>query len=228
MNWTSSRKVILWWTFLSISVILGYTYRHPIKIRLFYLKTTQATKGYKGPLQDSHTKHIQSAICLNTSSKTKLPKETLGEIQKETSLRAVKSTNLISVGFMDYSTAKLQLESKDVLEAIAVSFREKLNRNSLPKVKIILTSAIRSRVSQRSLLEKFPTSPVESPHLYGYTFNISYQNYQKLNIFRRSIDGDIFKKLLEETLFEFRKKDQILVTGHPTESFFTVTLKCSS
>ena len=228
MNWTSSRKVILWWTFLLVLVFLGYTYRQPLKVRLYYLKTTQASKGYQGLLQDPHTKHIKAAMCLNKEHGSLLPKETFGEIDKLPFLSTLESTNLLSIGFMEYSTAKLQNKSKRILEEISAAFRERINQHSLPKVKIILTSAIRSRSSQRSLLEKFPNSPVEPPHLYGYSFNISYQNYQKINVFRSSTDGDQLKKLLEETLLEFHKKDQIWVTGHPTGSFFTVTLKCSS
>ena len=228
MKWNSIRKVLTWWIFLFLVVVLGYISRQPFKRKLIQFQMVQAEKGYQGVLRDTYTQHIASALCLNKSNSTILPKDTLGQIDKLPFVVPLESTNLINVGFMKYSTPKLQVSTKRVLDELASRFRNKLKKNSLPKAKLVFTSMMRSRNSQRQLLKVYPKSPVEAPHLYGYTFNVSYQNFQKINVFRDSLDGTNLKQLLDETLIEMHTEKKIWVTGSPTGSFFTVTLRCSS
>ena len=128
---------------------------------------------------------------------------------------------------MEYSFPALQAETKDTLDDLAKIFRKKVEKENIPKVKLILTSMTRSRNSQRKLLQKYPESPLEAPHLYGYTFNVSFKNYKKVNTFRSSIDGKVYKKILEDTLVELRKENKIWVTASKDSSFFMITLRCS-
>jgi hypothetical protein len=227
MKWTSSRNIVIWWSILLLLVIGGYTYRQPIKLKLINITNVHAPSGYQGVLQDSYTSHINAALCLNKHNKNNLPKETMGELENLPFLFNIKSSNLITVGFMEYSFPALQAETKETLDDLAKRFRKKIEKENIPKVKLILTSMTRSRNSQRKLLKKYPESPLEAPHLYGYTFNVSFKNYQKVNTFRSSINGQIYKKLLEDTLIELRKDKKIWVTGAKDSSFFMITLRCS-
>lgn len=220
------KKLFPLWFILIVIFVLGFVYRNKITNRLTRFKMVHAPLGYSGPLQDPIAQHLKEATCWNTHTGSSLPSDELSHLNATNNLGLlrIESTNTYSVGWMEYSVPFLFPEAQDMLTAIAQDFQDSINKQSLPKHKLRVTSLIRSKTAQKRLTN----SESSTPYWYGYTFSISHHNFIKINIARDDIDGAILKEIFEQVLIKKRAQNKILVHSGKDSSFFTITLRCPS
>ena len=218
------KKLFTLWSILGLSLILGFVFRAQITSKLNSFKLVQSSKGYTGSLNDPIQEHLKHAQCWNKHTGSSLPSDKLSLLNatEYIGLKYIESTNIYSVGWMEYSVPFLFSEAHTVLEEIAQDVQAAIKQKNLPKYKLRVTSLIRSSSSQKKLTQKNEATP----YWYGYTFSISHHNFFKVNLFRKDIDGDILKKELEDVLFKKQQQKQILVHSGKDSTFFTITLRC--
>ena len=220
------KKIIPLWSILLIILIAGVVFRQKITNKLGQFKLVHAPLGYTGVLQDPIDLHLKEATCWNTYTGSKLPSKNLSDIKtnNKLGLTYIETTNTYSVGWMQYSVPLLFPEAKEILSEIGEDFKTALEKQSLPKHKLRITSLIRSTAAQKKLTQ----SDQPTPYWYGYTFSISHRHFSKINLLRDNIDGQLLKDTFEKVLIEKRNQNKILVHSETDSSFFTITLRCPS
>ena len=110
--------------------------------------------------------------------------------------------------------AKLELDS------IAYDFKQRLIQKGLPSSRLIVTSLLRVSEDVEQLRENNANSVSNSTHLYGTTFDISWNAYQCVS---RKAKGEDYLRVLAEVLQEHQKKKKAFVKYETNQRCFHIT-----
>lgn len=111
-------------------------------------------------------------------------------VKKVAGLDPVKSCRFYKVNKMRYGLPYLTPSAKGELASLATDFQESCRSKSLPRARLIVTSALRTEEDVQDLRKVNQNAVSNSTHLYGTTFDISWSHYQSFN--RKTAGMNIF------------------------------------
>lgn len=116
-----------------------------------------------------------------------------------------------------------------LLQDIGNNFFDSLQTKGIPLHKIIITSVMRSEDDVRKLANHNLNAKKNSCHLYGTTFDISYNRYKVVEApggpKRREVRNDTLKWVLSEVLNDMRKQGRCLIKYEVKQGCFHITVK---
>jgi len=137
-------------------------------------------------------------------------------------LFAIRSNGQYLIDNMSYSYPCLTKESKNLLEEISKRFREKTDKAGLIGAKFIVTSMTRTTESMKYLRKNNQNTSVNSPHLNGNAFDISYIRFSCKKLFITSCDKRYLKEVLAQVIWELRNENKCWATYETVQNCFHV------
>ena len=190
------------------------------------IMVSRASRVYRGTNRNRNTLHLKSARCWETNLPSALPVLDIEELESLPDLNEIETNSLFIVSSMTHSRPLLRPKGEELLERIASRFQKNLKSKGLSPYRVVFTSGTRSIRSQAKLEKVNDNAASESAHWYGYTFDISFGTFVKKYFWSPSVDGDVLKKILDETLSQMRKSGNIWVIAEQGPSCFHITLRC--
>jgi hypothetical protein len=140
----------------------------------------------------------------------------------EGKLVTVKSGSMYIVDRMIYSYPAVTGDSKILLNEIARRFREKTSQKGLQGSRFYITSMTRRPDHLRRLHRFNGNSSVNSPHLYGNAFDISYKRFSVRKMFLTNCDKKFLKEALAEVIWQLRDEKRCWATYERMQNCFHV------
>jgi hypothetical protein len=140
----------------------------------------------------------------------------------EGKLVKVTSGNRYIVEKMTYSYPCVTKDSKKLIEEIARRLRKKCSAKGLHGVKFHITSMTRKSGHLKSLRKFNGNASVNSPHLYGNAFDISYRRFVARKWVLTNCDKKFLKEALAEVIWELRAEKECWATYERVQSCFHV------
>jgi hypothetical protein len=155
---------------------------------------------------------------ISPSSSDKVLKERISDGK----LVRVKTGNLYIVERMNFSYPAVTAESKILLDEIARRFTEKTLQKGLNGSRFYITSMTRKPDNLKSLLRYNSNSSVNSPHLYGNAFDISYKRFSVRKMILTNCDKRFLKEALAQVIWELRDEHRCWATYERMQNCFHV------
>jgi hypothetical protein len=134
----------------------------------------------------------------------------------------VTSGNSYVVEKMNFSYPCVTRDSKTLLDEIARRLREKAAQKGLNGVKFYITSMTRRTDNLRSLRRYNLNASVNSPHLYGNAFDISYKRFIARKWVLTNCDKKFLKEALAEIIWQLRSEKKCWATYEKIQNCFHV------
>jgi uncharacterized protein YcbK (DUF882 family) len=147
------------------------------------------------------------------------------EIKKRISdgkLVKVNSGDTYIVDRMTYSTPYVTRETRNLLDEIGKRFKEKTSRNGLTRSRFIVTSMTRKAESLKRLRMNNANASVNSPHLFGNAFDISYKRFTVRKWVLTNCDKKFLKEALAEVIWQLREEKKCWATYEKGQNCFHV------
>ena len=177
-------------------------------------------KDYSRKLNDRIVDYSESAklkgigVCRNESE--------LKKRISEGKLIRVSSGNGYQIEKMNFSYPCITRDSKSLLDEIARRFRKKSSENGLNGVKFYITSMTRKADNLKSLRRYNGNASVNSPHLYGNAFDISYKRFIARKWILTNCDKKFLKEALAEVIWELKSENKCWATYEKVQNCFHV------
>ncbi len=217
---------LLVFTIFVLSAAIAY---FPISAKVKrYLHPVDVGAVYVHHYKDLNALHLKYATA-NGIAAFKTDKEFLensGRLVDKGKLVPIKNPDYYAVKTLTHSHPFLTPQAADLLDDIGKRFHKKLSQNNLGKSYFQVSSLLRTGESQKRLSRSNTNASSNSSHLYGTTFDISYQKVIKKPLFGKTVevvDGPAMK-LLSETLGELRKEGRLVVVTERKEACFHITV----
>ena len=137
-------------------------------------------------------------------------------------LRRIRSNRNYKVAHLTHSLPYLTPHTEEELRSIAKDFQVRNKQNGLPYSRILVTSLLRTAEDINRLRKVNANSTLDSPHLYGTTFDIAWSFYQSP---KRNSDGNQYLISLADVLKEHRDAGKIYVRYETKERCFHITVR---
>jgi hypothetical protein len=137
----------------------------------------------------------------------------------------VKSGNSYIVERMTFSYPCVTRDSKVLLDEIATRLREKSSQKGLTGVKFFITSMTRKTDNVRSLRRFNGNASVNSPHLYGNAFDISYKRFIARKWILTNCDKKFLKEALAEVIWQLRAENKCWATYEKIQNCYHVVAR---
>jgi len=134
----------------------------------------------------------------------------------------VTSGNSYIVEKMAFSFPCVTPDSKILLDEIARRFREKSSQKGLNGVKFFITSMTRKTDNVKSLRRYNGNASVNSPHLYGNAFDISYKRFIARKWVLTNCDKKFLKEALAEVIWQLRSENKCWATHEKMQNCYHV------
>lgn len=121
-------------------------------------------------------------------------------------LKRVESSNIFRVDSLTHSVPYLTPGAERLLNTIAVNFQSKLQEKGLAQYQFIVTSLLRTTDDVRKLRRVNRNAVKQSCHMYGTTFDIAYNCFEKVDSMPDFTGTDATYKVLVNTLGETLKE----------------------
>jgi hypothetical protein len=113
---------------------------------------------------------------------------------------------------MSHSYPYLTKESRDLLVEIGKRFRDKISDTRLKGSRIKITSMTRTTEKLKRLRVINSNTSVNSPHLYGNAFDISYLRFSTRKLFLTYCDKKFLKEALAQVIWQLREEKKCWAT----------------
>jgi hypothetical protein len=134
----------------------------------------------------------------------------------------VKSSSNFTVEKMRFSYPFVTSDSKLLIDEIAERFRDKVSRKGLYGVRFYITSMTRKTENVRSLRRYNQNASVNSPHLYGNAFDISYKRFVARKWVLTNCDKKYLKEALAEVIWQLRVEKKCWATCEKVQNCFHI------
>jgi hypothetical protein len=186
----------------------GYDYLFTKIIRVKCIDYKQA--GFSKKLRDKIPDYI-ALSGLAGIVKCKDEKE-INERVNQGKLVRVKNSSLFIVEEMSQSYPYLTRECMDLLTEIGKRFREKVAGTKLKATRFKITSMTRTTEKLKRLREVNSNASLNSPHLNGNAFDISYLRFSTRKLFLTYCDKKYLKEALAEVIWQLREEKKCWAT----------------
>lgn len=149
--------------------------------------------------------------------------------QRKSGLVYIGSNPFFYVEPLKRSIPYLVPKASVLLQDIGRTFFDSLQVKGVPLHKIIVTSVMRSEDDVTQLRGHNGNATQNSCHLYGTTFDITYNRYQTVEVpgetKRRAVRNDTLKWILSEVLNDMRKNNRCYIKYEVHQGCFHITVK---
>jgi len=143
----------------------------------------------------------------------------------EGKLVKVKSGNSYIVEKMRFSYPCVTRDSKLLLDEIASRLNQKTSRKGLTGIKFYITSMTRKTSNVKSLRRYNGNASVNSPHLYGNAFDISYKRFVARKWVLTNCDKKYLKEALAEVIWQLRAENKCWATCERMQNCYHVVAR---
>ena len=147
------------------------------------------------------------------------------EIQKRISegkLIRINSGKRYIIERMSYSYPCLTGDSKILLDEIGRRFKEKTDETRLRGARFIVTSMTRTTEKMKGLRRNNSNASLNSPHLSGNAFDITYVRFSCRKFLVTSCDRRYLKEALAEVIWQLREEEKCWATYEKNQNCFHV------
>jgi hypothetical protein len=137
----------------------------------------------------------------------------------------VKSTDRYEIEKMTHSVPCVTKDSKVLLDEIARRFRDKTSQKGIMKARFIVTSMTRKTENLKSLRKNNINASINSPHLYGNAFDISYKRFVARKWMLTNCDKKFLKEALAEVICQLRAEKKCWATYEKSQNCFHVVCR---
>ncbi len=183
-----------------------YFFTDIIKVKCLDYKQSVFSKKLSDKIPDYLAYSISSGI-----NKCKNEKE-IKERVVQGKLVEIDNGNGFVVEEMAHSYPYLTKNSQALLNEIGTRFRGKISDTRLKGSRFTITSMTRTTDKLRSLREVNSNTSLNSPHLYGNAFDISYLRFSTRKIFLTYCDKKYLKEALAEVIWKLREEKKCWAT----------------
>ena len=213
------RLLIIAFILIAISGAIGYKYRRVILQKIRSSARTPSAMNQRNRL------HLKEGACI--AKGLDLPQKELSQLSAVTGLTTVSSTSGYHVEDMTYAKPLLTKRGQAVLKTIASNFQKRLQDQGYQKRKLVITSMTRSRASQIKLARTNGNAAPRSAHLYGSTFDISYEKFRPVSGSKgKQPSKKVLQQTLEKTLAELKKKGTLVGIKEYRQPCYHITASC--
>jgi hypothetical protein len=212
--------LLVFFVFLTGSMLVSRSNRNLLKT---YFSTS--CKDYK---QSVYSRKLRDKI-IEYSDQARI--QGLRECKDEAEIRGkisdcklfrIRSCRQYIIERMSYSYPCLTKESKTLLDEIGKRFREKTDNAGLSRVRFIVTSMTRTTEKMKGLKRNNHNASLNSPHLNGNAFDISYIRFSCRKLFVTPCDKKFLKEALAQVIWELREEGKCWATYEKVQSCFHV------
>ena len=139
-------------------------------------------------------------------------------------LAKIDSCEYYTVDKLTHSIPYLTPKTKWLLMKIGKNFQDSLTNRGSGGRQIILTSALRSDESLKSLRRRNTNASENSAHRYGTTFDIAYNRYNVTDS-TYFVPSDRLRILLGEVLYDLRKEHKCYIKYEIRQGCFHITAR---
>lgn len=139
-------------------------------------------------------------------------------------LAKIDSCEYYTVDKLTHSIPYLTPKTKWLLMKIGKNFQDSLTNRGSGGRQIILTSALRSDESIKSLRRRNTNASENSAHRYGTTFDIAYNRYNVTDS-TYFVPSDRLRILLGEVLYDLRKEHKCYIKYEIRQGCFHITAR---
>jgi len=182
--------------------------------------SSEGNKKYSAVFNDLQYKHLPMAKKNAFGSAPLQNRNSFSHQCQE--LRRIRSNRNYKVAHLTHSLPYLTPHTEEELRSISKDFQVRNKQNGLPYCRILVTSLLRTAEDIERLREVNANSTLDSPHLYGTTFDIAWSFYQCP---KRDTDGNQYLSSLAEVLKEHRDAGKIYVRYETKERCFHITVR---
>ncbi len=137
----------------------------------------------------------------------------------------VRSGRSYIVEKMTYSYPCVTRDSKILIDEISRRLRQKCSRKGLHGVKFFITSMTRKADNVKNLRKFNGNASVNSPHLYGNAFDISYKRFIARKWVLTECDKRFMKEALAEVILQLRSENRCWATFEKVQSCYHVVTR---
>jgi hypothetical protein len=141
------------------------------------------------------------------------------------SLVKVKEGKGYTIEELTHSYPYITPAARELLEEAGRRFREKVSGTRLRGSDFTLTSVTRTTESLKQLQGVNGNASLNSPHLFGNTFDISYRRFETRRIFLTPCDEKFLMEALAEVIFELKQEKKCWATYERQQTCYHVVVR---
>jgi hypothetical protein len=126
---------------------------------------------------------------------------------------------------MSHSYPFLTREGQELLREIGKRFREKISDTRMKGSSFRITSLTRTTDKLRDLRHVNSNTSMNSPHLYGNAFDISYLRFTSRKFYVTQCDKKYLKEALAEVIWQLREERRCWATYETNQNCFHVVAR---
>jgi len=144
---------------------------------------------------------------------------------KKGKLFKIKTSKGFIVPELSHSYPYLTREGKELLLEISQNFREKISGTRLKGSRFRVTSMTRTTEKLKNLRGINSNASLNSPHLYGNAFDISYIKFSARKLFVTNCDEKYLMEALAEVIWQLRKEKKCWATFERKQNCYHVVAR---
>lgn len=141
----------------------------------------------------------------------------------------IKNGDFYQVDSLTHSIPFLVPKASALLDSIGANFLDSLENKGLNPNQVIVTSVLRTQDDVKKLRRVNGNASVNSVHMFGTTFDISYKRFFKVEDPdgrpMQDVRADTLKLVLSEVLRDLKKKDMCYVKYELKQGCFHITAR---
>lgn len=145
--------------------------------------------------------------------------------QQKKMLKEISSNKYYELDELTHSIPWLVPQAYSLLDRIGINFSDSLKSRNAPRYKLIVTSVTRTREDVTRLGSTNINASMNSTHLYGTTFDISWKRFRKEGKDKREVTEEDLKKVLACVLRDLRKEGLCYVKHERKQACFHITAR---
>lgn len=144
-------------------------------------------------------------------------------------LKMIESSNAFKVDSLTHSVPYLTPAASNLLNDIATHFQAKLQERGLAQYRFVVTSLLRTNDDVWKLVRVNRNAVKNSSHLYGTTFDITYNRFEKVesepDFEGAEAEHKVLVNILGETLKELRDENRCYVRFERGQPCYHITTR---
>lgn len=184
-------------------------------------KPFQYTGSFNRDFNDLNDVQLESAMRIGIN-----PVSTREQLSQFTKLQDISHITTIQLDELTHSSPLLIPEASKLLEDISIAFIKRLEQDTLPIYKPIITSVTRTIEDIQGLSKGNANASQNSTHRYGTTFDISWKRFHKADpLDPRTLEPEELKHLLAIVLRDFHLQERCYIKHEKFQACFHITAR---
>ena len=212
-------------TLLIVCTLVSSCKEKDMSMKMNNPRNIRGVISYKRSFNDLNDTHMAVAKKIGVK-----PIQGRDEAMKMTSkLVEIESGDLYHVDSLTHSIPFLVPKAGALLDSIGANFLDSLENKGLNPNQVIVTSVLRTKDDVKRLRRVNTNASANSVHMYGPTFDISYNRFFKVEDPdgrpMQDVRADTLKLVLSEVLRDLKKKEMCYVKYELKQGCFHITAR---